>query len=203
MKIIFCIPGKNFSNNFLVSWTKLVKYCDSNNIEYELSNVDISIVHLARYGCLMIDPESQCGVCLNPFQKEVDYDYIMWIDSDMVFEPAHFEKLLKAEKRVITGLAKINRTNEYACFKKDKNERITDEYIKNNSGIIETSFTGMSFMLIKYGVYEEMQFPYFSVPGESGMLSETLSFCHNLSKANIPIHAHLDVIIGHEKPMII
>ena len=132
MKIIFCIPGKTFSNNFLVSWTKLVKYCDNNNIEYELSNVDISIVHLARYGCLMIDPESQCGVCLNPFQKEVDYDYIMWIDSDMVFEPAHFEKLLKAEKRVITGLAKINRTNEYACFKKDKNERITDEYIKNN-----------------------------------------------------------------------
>lgn len=202
MKIIFCIPGRNFSNNFLTSWTRLLKYCHQNNIQAELSNGYVSIVHLARYSCLMINPESTCKICLNPF-SETTYDYIMWIDSDMVFNPEDFEKLLKSDKDVITGLAKVEATNQYACFKKEKNERITEEYLKDNSGIIETSFTGMSFMLIKRGVYERMPFPYFSVPGESGMLSETLSFCHNLSKANIPIYAHLDVVIGHEKPMII
>ena len=201
MKIIFCIPGRNFSNNFLTSWTRLLKYCEKNNIEYELSNGYTSIVHLARYSCLMINPESTCKICLNPF-SETTYDYIMWIDSDMVFNPEHFEKLLKAKKEVITGLYRIENTNLLGCFDTN-NKRIDVDYIKNNSGVIEVSFSAMGFMLIKRGVYERMPFPYFSVPGESGMLSETLSFCHNLSKANIPIHAHLDVVVGHEKPMII
>jgi len=201
MKIIFCIPGRNFSNNFLTSWTRLLKYCEKNNIEYELSNGYTSIVHLARYSCLMINPESTCNICLNPF-SETTYDYIMWIDSDMVFNPEHFEKLLKAKKEVITGLYRIENTNLLGCFDTN-NKRIDVDYIKNNSGVIEVSFSAMGFMLIKRGVYERMPFPYFSVPGESGMLSETLSFCHNLSKSNIPIYAHLDVVVGHEKPMII
>ena len=201
MKIIFCIPGRNFSNNFLTSWTRLLKYCHKNNIQAELSNGYTSIVHLARYSCLMINPESTCNICLNPF-SETTYDYIMWIDSDMVFNPEHFEKLLKAKKEVITGLYRIENTNLLGCFDTN-NKRIDVDYIKNNSGVIRVSFSAMGFMLIKRGVYERMPFPYFSVPGESGMLSETLSFCHNLSKANIPIHAHLDVVVGHEKPMII
>jgi len=193
MKIIFCIPGRNFSNNFLTSWTRLLKYCEKNNIEYELSNGYTSIVHLARYSCLMINPESTCNICLNPF-SETTYDYIMWIDSDMVFNPEHFEKLLKAKKEVITGLYRIENTNLLGCFDTN-NKRIDVDYIKNNSGVIEVSFSAMGFMLIKRGVYERMPFPYFSVPGESGMLSETLSFCHNLSKSNIPIYAHLDVVV--------
>lgn len=201
MKIIFCIPGRNFSNNFLTSWTRLLKYCHKNNIQAELSNGYTSIVHLARYSCLMINPESTCNICLNPF-SETTYDYIMWIDSDMVFNPEHFEKLLKAKKEVITGLYRIENTNLLGCFDTN-NKRIDVDYIKNNSGVIEVSFSAMGFMLIKRGVYERMPFPYFSVPGESGMLSETLSFCHNLSKANIPIHAHLDVVVGHEKLVII
>jgi hypothetical protein len=201
MKIIFCIPGRNFSNNFLTSWTRLLKYCHKNNIQAELSNGYTSIVHLARYSCLMINPESTCNICLNPF-SETTYDYIMWIDSDMVFNPEHFEKLLKAKKEVITGLYRIENTNLLGCFDTN-NKRIDVDYIKNNSGVIRVSFSAMGFMLIKRGVYERMPFPYFSVPGESGMLSETLSFCHNLSKANIPIYAHLDVVVGHEKPMII
>jgi len=149
----------------------------------------------------MINPESTCNICLNPF-SETTYDYIMWIDSDMVFNPEHFEKLLKAKKEVITGLYRIENTNLLGCFDTN-NKRIDVDYIKNNSGVIEVSFSAMGFMLIKRGVYERMPFPYFSVPGESGMLSETLSFCHNLSKSNIPIYAHLDVVVGHEKPMII
>lgn len=202
MKIIFCIPGRNFSNNFLTSWTHLLKYCEKNNIEYELSNGYTSIVHLARYSCLGINPETKCNPCKNPWAGEHKYDYIMWIDSDMVFNPEHFQKLLDEKKQVITGLYRIETTNVFGCFDTN-NKRIDVDYIQKNSGVIEVSFAAMGFMLIKYGVYEEMQFPYFSVPGESGMLSETLSFCHNLSKANIPIHAHLDVVVGHEKPMII
>ena len=204
MKIIFCVPGNNFSNNFLVSWTKLIQYCNKNGIQAELSNGYTSIVHLARYACMGIQVyDTACKVCKDPFQGRETYDYIMWIDSDMVFEPEHFQKLLDAKKRVITGLYKVEQNGEYACYKSNDNKRINNEYLKTNSGVVETSFAGMGFMLIKSGVFEEMNFPYFTIPSRAECVSETISFCHNLKEAKIQLHAHLDVIVGHEKSTII
>jgi len=203
MKIIFCVPGRNFSNNFLTSWTKLLKYCHENGIQAELSSGYTSIVHLARYTCLGINPQSDCNPCLNPFGEEIDYDYLMWIDSDMVFKPEDFQKLIDADKQVITGLAKIEASKYYACWVGKEDTRIDQGFLEKNSGVIEASFTGMAFMLIKKGVYELMQFPYFTVPGNWKCISETMAFCHNLKTAGIPIHAHLEVIVGHEKPIIL
>jgi hypothetical protein len=204
MRVIFCVPGNNFSNNFLTSWTKLLKYCHDNGIKAELSNGYTSIVHLARYSCLRIDVHNTgCEVCKDPFEGKEDYNYIMWIDSDMVFEPEDFQKLLDAKEKVITGLYKVEASNEYACFENKSNKRINEDYLKKNKGVIETSFAGMGFMLIKGGVFEKMKFPYFSIPGHAECVSETISFCHNLKTAGIPLHAHLDVIIGHEKPQIL
>lgn len=199
MKIIFCVPGRNFSNNFLVSWTKLIKYCNENNIEYELSNSNVSIVHLARYTCLGINPETKCNPCKNPFGGQYEYDYIMFIDSDMVFEPWHLEKLLEADKEIITGVARIEQTNYLACHDMDNN-KLTIKDVRDE--IIPVSFSGMAFMLIKKGVFESMQFPYFTT-GNPNIISETLSFCMNLQKTDIQLYAHMGVVIGHEKPMII
>ena len=204
MRIIFCVPGNNFSNNFLTSWTKLIQYCNKNVIQAELSNGYTSIVHLARYSCLRINVhDTGCKVCKDPFQGKETYNYIMWIDSDMVFEPKDFQKLLDAKKEVVTGLYKVEKSNEYACYKSDDNKRINKEYLKTNSGVIKTSFAGMGFMLVKSGVFEKMKFPYFSLPNNSECVSETISFCHNLKAAEIQLYAHLDVIVGHEKPIIL
>tara|TARA_B100001939_G_C16749144_1_gene533142 strand:- start:50 stop:649 length:600 start_codon:yes stop_codon:yes gene_type:complete len=199
MKIIFCVPGKNFSNNFLVSWTKLIKYCNENNIEYELSNGHTSIVHLARYSSLGINPETKCNPCKNPFGGQYEYDYIMFIDSDMVFEPWHLQKLLDADKKIVTGVYRIEKTNYLACHDMENN-KLTIEDVKDE--IIPVSFSGMGFMLIKKGVFESMQFPYFTTDNPS-IISETISFCMNLQKTDIQLYADTSVVIGHEKQMII
>ena len=202
MKIIFCVPGRSFSNNFLISWTKILKHCNENGIQAELSNGYAPIVQLARYICLRIDPQSDCDHCLNPFSPEIEYDYIMWIDSDMVFEPYHLQKLIDADKQVITGLYKVDKTNEFACCEKGSRDRINEDYLKNNKGIIEASFAGLGFMLIKKGVFESMKFPYFTLQNNTECISETLSFCDNLKTHNIKIYANLDVVVGHEKTII-
>ena len=56
MKIIFCVPGLNFSNSFLSSWTKLIKYLElelkyspylpkcGNHIENRGSMLNFSVV---------------------------------------------------------------------------------------------------------------------------------------------------------------
>ena len=60
----------------------------------------------------------------------------------------------------------------------------------------------MAFMLIKKGVFESMKFPYFTTDNPN-IISETMSFCMNLNKTDIQLYAHMGVVIGHEKPMII
>ena len=39
-----------------------------------------------------------------PFQGRVDYDYLMWIDSDQVFEPWQFFNLLEKAKKTNTSI---------------------------------------------------------------------------------------------------
>ena len=46
--IIFCIPGKIFTDTFLKSWTDLVVWCKSNNITPLLSNSYDPVVYYAR-----------------------------------------------------------------------------------------------------------------------------------------------------------
>ena len=80
------------------------------------------------------------------------------------------------------------------------NNKLTIKDIRDE--IIPISFSGLAFMLIKKGVFELMHFPYFTTDNPN-IISETMSFCINLQKTNMQLYAHMGVVIGHEKPMII
>ena len=87
------MPGKTFSDNFLKSWTDLLDELPKYNIQWGLSQK----YHVNRYfvcnSCL--GGSSIGGKNQKPFQGKVDYDYLMWIDSDQVFKPKDFLNLLK------------------------------------------------------------------------------------------------------------
>ena len=51
-----------------------------------------SNVYHVRNMCLGGDVTK--GARQKPFQGNIDYDYIMWIDSDMVFKPEDFTALI-------------------------------------------------------------------------------------------------------------
>ena len=110
MKIIFCIPGKSFSEHFLKSWSNLIKELQVMDINWELINLYYPIVSDARQKCL--------NKALT-----LEYDYIMWIDSDIIFEPNDFKQLLSQDKDIVSGLYMIQKTpgiydipDQYACI---------------------------------------------------------------------------------------
>ena len=81
--IIFAIPGRQFSGNFLQCWTDTVLKCIRNGINPLLSNKFSSMVSYAR--CLCLGADVRRGPNQAPFDGKIDYEYIMWIDSDQVF----------------------------------------------------------------------------------------------------------------------
>ena len=91
MRIVFCLPGNTFSDNFLKSWTELLMYLPKYGITPILSSSYNSVVYYVRNQCL--GGSVLAGKNQHPFNGQ-NYDYIMWIDSDMVFTVDDFIGLL-------------------------------------------------------------------------------------------------------------
>ena len=192
MKIIFCIPGKSFSEYFLKSWSNLIKELHLMDIDWELVNLYYPIVSHARQKCL--------NRALNK-----DYDYIMWIDSDIIFEPKDFKQLLSHDKDIVSGLYMIQKTpgiydipDEYACIGLDGNRFNRFEY-EGTRGLKEVRANGMGWMLVKYSVFESIDNP-FDLKVEDG---EDVIFQRKALEKGYKSYVDTSVIVGHEKSFII
>ena len=89
--IVFCLPGRSFSNNFLVCWSELMMNLLRMGFEIKISQKYTSNVYYVRNMCLGGDVMR--GVNQKPYDGKLEYDYMMWIDSDMVFTTNDFLKL--------------------------------------------------------------------------------------------------------------
>ena len=192
MKIVFCIPGRNFSGHFLKSWSKLINELQSMEIEWELINLYHPIVYQARQKCLNR-------------ALEIDYDYMMWIDSDIVFEPHNFKQLLGHEKDIVSGLYMIQKTpgiydipDEYACIDLDNNRFNRFEY-EGTRELKEVKANGMGWMLVKKGVFESIKKP-FDLTLEKG---EDIVFQLKAREQGFKSYVDTSVIVGHEKSFIL
>ena len=96
-KVLFCLPGRQYSGNFLKCWTNLLAACMEKGIAVSVSQHYSPVVYFARTMCLGGD--YNFGVNQKPFQGNLEYDYIMWIDSDILFTPEHFFSLLDHKRR--------------------------------------------------------------------------------------------------------
>ena len=101
MKVIFCVPGNTFSNRFVKCWTMIQQELHKQNIEYELMCEYAPNIYYIR-GMLLGGNYSH-GPSQHPWQGKKEYDYNMWIDSDIVFKPEHFFKLLELDKDIVSG----------------------------------------------------------------------------------------------------
>lgn len=144
-RIIFCLTGSNFSGKFLDCWTNLVSYCLQNNIQMVVNRRESCNIYYVRNMCLGAD--LQRGEAQKPFDGKIDYTHLMWIDSDMVFNPQQFQKLLDDDKDIVSGLYFMDNGQQFATVK-DWDE----EYFKKNGGFefltpkdIEATLKGLPY----------------------------------------------------------
>ena len=190
MKIVFCIPGRNFSGRFFKCWTNLIKYLESKEIEWELVNTYSPIVYQARLRCANE-------------AMDKDYDYMMWIDSDIIFKPNDFEKLLSHEKDIVSGLyfqqnsnSVYDIPNEYACIGLDS-KKLSRYDIFN--GLVEVKANGMGWMLVKQGVFEKIDKPF----DPEGLRGEDITFQMKALEQGFRSYVDPFVVVGHEKSFIL
>jgi len=222
MKVILALPGRTFSGTFLMNWSQTLLTLTKEGYDFAVINEFSSFVTFSRMKTLGLDVLR--GTDQKPFGGKEEYDVWLTIDSDIVFTPEQVIELLEDTKKypVVSGLYRMQDMKHYACVK----EWDLDYFKKNGSfqfmkvgepekedKYTPVAYNGMGFFACRKEVLEKLTYPYFSYPlieieAEDGkilrdMCSEDVAFCKNVIDAGFDIVVNTDLIVGHEKTLVI
>jgi len=135
------------------------------------------------------------------------YDYVLWLDSDMTFEPDLLDRLLEdiEGRQAVSGLCFGRRPPFKPCVYSRLEVEQTGQMIMPRletwfdyprDQIFEVQACGFACVLMKVEVLEAMGIygvPFFPVGG----LGEDLTFCWRARKLDIRFHCDSRIKIGH------
>ena len=215
MKIVFCLPGNNFSGKFLDSWSETLAYCFANGIQPILSRKESSNVYYVRSMCLGADVNR--GETQKPFNGQLDYDYLMWIDSDIIYHPQQIQKLINHNQDIVSGIYMMSGGRCFATVK-DWDEEffkqngyfkfLSPEDLKDQKSLLEVAYTGMGFILVKKGVFESLTYPWFKplekrIGNMCDFTTEDVSFALRAREQGYKIFIDPSIRVGHEKKIVL
>ena len=217
--IVFCLPGREYSGDFLCSFTELVLALKELNAKVLISQKYSSMVNAAR--CLVAGGDLMSGKQQKPFNG-LHYDYMMWIDSDIRFNIKNFTDLYDMDVDIASGwyAQPGDPKGNYYTPVVEKMEssyflgnghfqflRVSDFQYK--SKLFKADYTGFGWVLIKKGVFEKLPYPWFMPrlmrinDAISEVTSEDVAFCIDARNAGFDIWVNPNVRVGHEKTLTI
>ena len=144
MSILFCTPaygGMVFAPH--------MRSCLDTAIELSEQGIDFdwlvrwneSLVHRARNGMTKVFLDTH-------------YQYMMWLDADISFEPQHIANLWNMDADIAVGVYRMKSDDSlYAAWV--DGELVTD--LDKYEEPIEVDYAGTGFMLIKRGVLQDLE----------------------------------------------
>lgn len=226
-KIVFALPGDNFSSKFLIAWTATIsKLWDMRNYEIMLSPGSGSYVSFVRMQTLGLDVLR--GENQKPFGGQ-DFDVWITIDSDVIFTPDQVIQLIQStdEHPVVAGMYRMadlthfafvkewdtNYFKEHGTFKFSTPEEIENWKKETELKYFPVNYSGMGFMAVRKEVLDKMKYPYFDAEVQEivkddgtklrDICSEDVAFSKNILKAGYQIVINTDIRVGHTKALII
>ena len=225
-KIVFCLPGRGVSYTYLKNFVQLCFDIVQNGMSIQISQDYSSMVNFARCKCLGANVLR--GPNQIPWDGKLEYDYQLWIDSDIVFNTDQFWQLLDladngeegGEKEIVAGwyATEDGTTTSVAHWLEEddfrKNGGVmnheTVESISKRKKPFTVDYTGFGWVAIKHGVFEKLPYPWFAPKMqvfESGavqdMCGEDVSFCLDAIEAGDEIWCDPRIRVGHEKTRVI
>ncbi len=226
-RVVIGLPGREFSSTFMISLIRaLYTLWESQRYEVVICPAYSSFVSFSRMKTLGLDVLR--GITQKPFDG-MPYDVYVTIDSDIIFSPEHLIELIDNCEihPVVSGVYRMADLQHIACVKEwdttyfAKNgtfEFMTLESLKawkeeTKQKFMEVSYNGMGFFACRKEVLDSMVYPYFHaelqeiITADGKILrdicSEDVAFCKNIQKAGYTVYVNTDIIVGHEKPLVI
>lgn len=216
MKVIFCLPAKSFSTTWFNSWNLTTAELSKHKISYAYCVQYDPVVYYCRNRIL--GGNNVNGRNQLPWQGQFDYDYQIWIDSDIIWQPDDIIKLLTKGKDVLAGLYHMSDGVNYPVVENLDFSHLENygtfkflndaELNKKSTSPFKVSYTGFGFVAIKKGIIESMEYPWFQPRWISNskfhdFCAEDVGFCWTAQEKGIEILVDPTVRVGHEKLVIL
>ena len=225
--VVIALPGREFSGNFLVAWTRTLMTLYERGYAVILLNRFSSFVSFSRMQTLGLDVLR--GADQKPFNGQLDYDVWMTIDSDVLFTPEQVLELIENTEihPVVSGLYRMADLTHYPAIQDWDTDFfaqhgtfqfLTPETVDawrnaTQQMFMPVVYNGLGFFACRRGVIESMAYPYFWAPLQEimtpdgkllrDMCSEDVAFCKNLKAAGHTVMVNTNLRVGHEKTLTI
>jgi hypothetical protein len=210
--VLIATPGSSLESGYVKSLTKTLTECHNKNISYLWLNASSSLVHHARELTisgsenLSLNPDDTA-----PVGGRVTYNKIIWIDSDIIWEPEDFFKIYYSEYDVVSGVYLL--ADGITSSVHDKNGEIQGNRFRFLSEPFQVQSIGFGFVAMKNGVFEKIERPWFKhvdqkIKRSDGTeivdsLGEDISWCVKAYNVGIPIYCDPSVLVGHTKKNVV
>ena len=172
--IIFLFMGDEFNHKFLQCWMELFNFCMDNGIKPLMSMTGEQDTFAMKN--MLLGGSMNGGSQQKPFQGKIDYDYMLWIDSKVLFTIENFKKLLDGIENydIVSG---IHPTSNMKAFNAIENTELStlrdtgsftniprekvEEAQKSDNTMLKVDYVDFHFTMMKKGVFECIEYPWF------------------------------------------
>lgn len=189
----------------------MVKAVQERKYDVSLSNEYSADLYRCRDKCLLTGGDEADPNLLQPFRGN-PYDFIVWLDSDVTFNPDDVFKLIETCDRegfdILGGVVPLNPVNVNCGYKKPGEfTKLTKDDIYGKTEPFEVDWVGYGCVCVRKGVFEKMGYPWFRTwmvyyPELNVKMSASEDIGWSLrakEEHGFKIHVDPSVRLGHQK----
>lgn len=212
--VVLLVPGNTFSSKFIVSWSKTLDYLNKNKISYLYKFYYSPIISAVRNCLLGLSFDEQdlksVTVPLQVFDGLAKTKTVIFIDSDMVWEPQAIQQLI--DSPYDATVAPYILSDRITSSVRIKDSFLSIEEIKEYTKPTPIHSAGMGFTACKFEILKQISFPWFQTAeyktseegvSKGGTMGEDIVFFMNLHNAGFVPYMDPSIKVGHEKSTVL
>lgn len=149
-----------------------------------------------------------------PFQGRVSYSHVVWLDSDMAFQPRDVWSLLEHREHCVAGfylmedgvhLAAVADADPAYFRQHGSFKFMTPADLSGPRKLLELDYAGMGCCVMSREMLEDLDYPWFTTRLENlgdGIADESMedfAFCRKIQDKGYKIYGDTSVVLGHVK----
>jgi hypothetical protein len=207
--IVIATPANGFTPGYVQSLLQTVVAIQNEGLTWTFLSHGGSLVSMVRE-LVIGGPEANSKSVTKPYNGLFSYDMILWIDSDIIWDPSDVFRLYRSKKQIVSGCYLLeNRSTP--IYLKDNSRMMHESEVYEYAEPFKVRATGFGFLGVKNGVFENIERPWFgpvsssaiSVDEESDiqniLVGEDVSWCLKAESAGFDVWVDPSVKVIHQK----
>jgi hypothetical protein len=224
--VVVAVAGHSYTPNFVFSWSKFtVSVANTQKINMTYTNAYSPNIYHCRN--ILLGGNNLGGTYQPPWGGKFNYDYIMFIDTDQVFEPEDAYRLIDTMEAnpkidVLAGMY-VMADNTLSTVILDWDEEFFSEHGRfdfktprqmqelgkaSPNGLVKAFYGGLGFSIFRKGVFDKLEYPWFEpithkVGRGTDLMGEDVSLFWKLNQKGVDFWVDPFIYVGHEKHQIL